>query len=54
MIVDGNLEAHHKKYWIPRINPTKMSLEEAIEGTREHLLKSMEIRLRSDVPLAFA
>ena len=30
-----------------------MSLPEAIEGTRETLLNSVKIRLRSDVPLAF-
>ncbi len=30
-----------------------MSYEEAVEGTRIRLLKSMELRLRSDVPIAF-
>ncbi|MAT10621.1 MAG: asparagine synthase (glutamine-hydrolyzing) [Rhodopirellula sp.] len=43
-----------ERYWSPKseINQS-MSLEEAIEGTREHLLESVRIRLRSDVPLAF-
>jgi len=42
------------KYWRPisEINTT-MSLNEAIEGTREKLIDSMKIRLRADVPLAF-
>jgi asparagine synthase (glutamine-hydrolysing) len=30
-----------------------MNLSEAIEGTRFHLINSMKLRLRSDVPLAF-
>ena len=31
----------------------KMKLDDAIEGTRHHLLKSVELRLRADVPIAF-
>ena len=43
-----------KKYWEPKIEVNKnMNLSEAIEGTRFHLINSMKIRLRSDVPLAF-
>ena len=43
-----------KKYWKPAIIPyPTMSLQEAIEGTRYHLINSMKIRLRADVPLAF-
>jgi asparagine synthase (glutamine-hydrolysing) len=30
-----------------------MSYEEAVEGTRERLIRSVELRLRADVPLAF-
>ena len=44
----------HQKYWKPACEiDNKMSLPEAIEGTRETLLNSVKIRLRSDVPLAF-
>ena len=30
-----------------------MSFEEAVAGTRERLIRSVELRLRADVPLAF-
>ena len=33
--------------------PTSMSYEEAVAGTRERLIRSVELRLRADVPLAF-
>jgi asparagine synthase (glutamine-hydrolysing) len=41
-------------YWKPQstINAS-MTLEEAVQGTRERLVESMRIRLRADVPLAF-
>ena len=43
-----------KKYWKPEVLVNKaMTLSEAIEGTRFHLINSMKIRLRADVPLAF-
>lgn len=42
------------KYWKPEVKVnSNMSLSEAIEGARHHLLESIKIRLRSDVPLAF-
>lgn len=40
-------------YWRPTVSPQKMTEEEAIEGARYHLIESLRIRLRSDVPLAF-
>ena len=41
------------RYWNPKseIDPN-MSLMDAIDGSKEALLKSMKIRLRADVPLA--
>jgi asparagine synthase (glutamine-hydrolysing) len=42
-----------RRYWIPSSQTRDMTLSEAIEGTRYHLLESMKIRLRADVPLAF-
>jgi len=43
-----------KRYWNPTIEVDhSMSLEDAIAGARQHLLESVRIRLRSDVPLAF-
>lgn len=43
-----------RRYWdaIPAVEPD-MSLEEAVRGTRERLIRSVELRLRADVPLAF-
>ncbi|MDG1780226.1 MAG: asparagine synthase (glutamine-hydrolyzing) [Flavobacteriales bacterium] len=50
-----NLQGKRKeeKYWTPSHQPKQMSMEEAIEGTRERLIESVKLRLRSDVPLAF-
>lgn len=42
-----------QRYWTPVHAPQPMSLEEAIEGTRERLINSVGLRMRSDVPLAF-
>lgn len=43
-----------ERYWNPSTTVDQsMSLENAIDGTREHLLESVRIRLRSDAPLAF-
>ena len=45
---------HPHRYWKPTCEiDESMSLEDAILGSREHLLDSVRIRLRSDVPLAF-
>ncbi|MCH2197524.1 MAG: asparagine synthase (glutamine-hydrolyzing) [Flavobacteriales bacterium] len=46
-------EVKESPYWIPKLNEQKMSMEEAIEGTRERLINSVKLRMRSDVPLAF-
>jgi asparagine synthase (glutamine-hydrolysing) len=47
-------EAPVRRYWAPYVRTApQMSLEDAIAGTRERLLQSMRLRLRSDVPLAF-
>jgi len=41
-------------YWRPRIEPDEsMSYAEAVRGVRERLIRSVELRLRADVPLAF-
>ena len=43
-----------RRYWQPVVAVDEgLSLQDAIEGTRERLLESMRIRLRSDVPVAF-
>jgi len=50
--ISGDVSSY--KYWKPAYSPdNKMSFADAVEGTRNHLLNSLRIRLRSDVPLAF-
>lgn len=53
MIVDHNLNIHLYKYWSPKVLVNKLSLADIIESTREKLIHSVKLRLRSDVPLAF-
>lgn len=52
-IVHGDLALHTESYWKPEARIQPMSLNNAIEGARYHLIESMKIRLRADVPLAF-
>ncbi len=50
---DGEI-AGHKPYWSPRIAVNNdMSFKDAVAGARERLIRSVELRLRADVPLAF-
>ena len=42
------------RYWAPRLGENEaLSYEAAVAGTRERLIRSVELRLRADVPLAF-
>ncbi len=42
------------RYWKPRIDIDEaMSYDQAVAGARERLIRSVELRLRADVPLAF-
>jgi asparagine synthase (glutamine-hydrolysing) len=53
-VLEGNLESNPRPFWNPAIAINEsMSYEDAVSGFRERLIKSLEIRLRSDVPLAF-
>jgi asparagine synthase (glutamine-hydrolysing) len=43
-------------YWVPDYRSSEvhdMSYAKAVEGTRERLIRSVELRLRADVPVAF-
>ena len=51
--IDSTLQRSQTLYWKPACKEQKMSLAEAIEGTRERLIQSVKLRMRSDVPLAF-
>lgn len=43
-----------QRYWLPATSiDQNMSFSDAVEGARELLTKSVELRLRADVPLAF-
>ena len=43
-----------QRYWQPKLEvDDDMSYDEAVAGTRERLMRSVELRLRADVPLAF-
>jgi asparagine synthase (glutamine-hydrolysing) len=43
-----------QRYWQPALRVQEdMSYDEAVAGARERLLRSVELRLRADVPLAF-
>jgi len=53
MVIDKDIHIMKYRYWKPELISQPMTVEEAIEGTRHHLLESLKIRLRSDVPLAF-
>jgi len=54
LTIDHDGRMNISRYWFPTCSINNdMSLEEAVEGSRHHLLDSMRIRLRSDVPLAF-
>ena len=46
-------EIRAKRYWTLNFKPTTISRKEAVYLIREALIKSLEIRLRSDVPIAF-
>jgi asparagine synthase (glutamine-hydrolysing) len=52
------LDAHGggmpRRYWKPDLDVEEdMSYEDAVDGVRERLVRSVELRLRADVPLAF-
>ena len=50
---DGSIET--SRYWNPGLEIDEdMDFEQAVEGTRQHLQRAVEIRLRADVPLAFS
>ena len=54
LVVGPGGAAAQASYWTPRIAiEPEMTFAEAAAGARQRLLKSMELRLRSDVPLAF-
>lgn len=54
LVVENGFAAAPLRYWTPTVAiDDAMSFDEAVTGVRERLNRSMEIRLRADVPLAF-
>ena len=54
LTIDLNLKIKKKKYWKPKLNINKSITEQdAAEQTKNLLTKSMEYRMRSNVPVAF-
>ncbi|MBI4135767.1 asparagine synthase (glutamine-hydrolyzing) [Candidatus Uhrbacteria bacterium] len=51
--VDNDTKMTARRYWIPRVVPAQLTMDEAIAGFRTRLIQSMKLRLRADVPLAF-
>jgi asparagine synthase (glutamine-hydrolysing) len=52
--VDAQGIRTRQRYWTFRFEPDeRMSYDEAVSGVRERLVRSVELRLRADVPLAF-
>lgn len=52
LIIQSNQKSF-QRYWQPQFKPQAMSQPEAIAGTRQALLHSVDLRLRADVPIAF-
>lgn len=53
-LMDAHGCKQDKRYWQPSFDrDNDMSLEEAVLLTKEKLIRSVELRLRADVPLAF-
>ena len=54
ILIDLDLNLIKKKYWRPKLNINQnMKIDDAVEGVKNNLIKSLELRMRSDVPIAF-
>ena len=53
LIIDLNLKVLKKNYYKPKLNIQKYSYDEILGETEKLIIKSLNIRLRSDVPVAF-
>jgi asparagine synthase (glutamine-hydrolysing) len=52
--VDAHGKEVEMRYWVPAYRPREsMTYDEAVAGVRDRLIQSLQLRLRSDVPLAF-
>ncbi|GAB5539198.1 MAG: hypothetical protein Salg2KO_13010 [Salibacteraceae bacterium] len=53
LTISTDLSVQNHKYWTPAYDPIEMDEGEAIERIQKALIRSVELRLRADVPLAF-
>lgn len=53
LILDFELNKEKKKYWQLKFQPMKLSEKDVYEESKRLIQKSMNLRLRSDVPIAF-
>lgn len=54
LCLDSSGQEESYIYWQPKYAPDEaMPYEAAVSGSRDRLIRSMELRLRADVPLAF-
>ena len=54
ILIDLDLNLIKKKYWKPKLNiDQNMKIDDAVDGVKNNLIKSLRTRMRSDVPIAF-
>lgn len=53
LIISSDLSLNRVVYWRPEYKPEKMDETEAVEKIQNALIRSVELRMRADVPLAF-
>ena len=54
LLIDLDLNLNKKKYWQPKLNiDHNMKIIDAVDGVKDNLIRSLELRMRSDVPIAF-
>ncbi len=54
LVIKKSLNLNFKNYWSLKYKPKKIELEDVVSKTKELLINSMKLRLRSDVPIAFS
>ena len=52
-VVDQDLAVSKTKYWHPSYRPLDIDQEESVQKIQSALIRSVELRMRADVPLAF-
>jgi len=53
LVVDDTLRMEKRCYWQPTLTSSDKTAAQSIEAVRHHLMESVRLRLRADVPIAF-